>query len=199
MAAFFAAVAGFPLLEQRLTGDDAEHHLLDRPRDTPTRTGLGVAGVVFYGTLWAAGSADLIATQFQTSFNAVIHLMQLIVLVGPMLGFMISYAVCRALQKREQERLQAGVESGVIVRLPSGGYVEAHHPVTVGERFVATSLVPVSPREPRRNHRGKIPPIERVSVRLSSCYRANTRSRQRAPRAADVARTGPGASSDRRP
>ena len=45
-----------------------------------------------------AGSADLIATQFQMSFNAVIHLLQLIVLLGPMLGFLISYSACRTLQ-----------------------------------------------------------------------------------------------------
>ena len=48
-----------------------------RPAARHTRPdGLGVAGLLFYGTLWAAGSADLIATQFQTSFNAVIQLLQ---------------------------------------------------------------------------------------------------------------------------
>ena len=30
------------------------------------------SGVTFYGTLWAAGSADLIATQFAVSFEGVI-------------------------------------------------------------------------------------------------------------------------------
>ena len=83
---FFLAVVAYPFLEQRITGDHADHHLLDRPRDTPARTGIGVAGMVFYGTLWAAGSADLMATQFDVSFNAVIHVLQVVVLVGPGVG-----------------------------------------------------------------------------------------------------------------
>ena len=83
---FFVAVVAYPFLEQWITGDHADHHLLDRPRDTPARTGIGVAGMVFYGTLWAAGSADLIATQFDVSFNAVIHVLQVVVLVGPGAG-----------------------------------------------------------------------------------------------------------------
>jgi len=198
LAVFFAAVAGFPLLEQWLTGDVAEHHLLDRPRDTPARTALGVAGLLFYGTLWAAGSADLIATQFQTSFNAVIQLMQITVLAGPMVGFGITYIVCGAIQEREQDRLLDGVESGVIVRLPSGGYVEAHRPVTPRERFVATSLTSMAPRKGRRNHRGKITPVERVRVRLSRRYLANTQCQQRVTQAPEVARTRLGASSDGR-
>ena len=80
---FFVAVVAYPFLEQWITGDHADHHLLDRPRDTPARTGIGVAGMVFYGTLWAAGSADLMATQFDVSFNAVIHVLQVVVLAGP--------------------------------------------------------------------------------------------------------------------
>ena len=32
-------------IEAKLTGDDAEHHLLDRPRDRPLRTALGCGGV----------------------------------------------------------------------------------------------------------------------------------------------------------
>jgi len=127
VTAFFVVVVAYPFLEQWITGDRAEHHLLDRPRDTPVRTGIGVAGMVFYGTLWAAGSADLIATQFHVSFNAVIHVLQVVVLLGPGVGFLIAYTACRTLQAMEQERLEHGAESGQILRLPSGGYVETHH------------------------------------------------------------------------
>jgi ubiquinol-cytochrome c reductase cytochrome b subunit len=151
VTAFFLVVVGYPYLEQRITGDHADHHLLDRPRDTPVRTGIGVAGLVFYGTLWAAGSADLMATQFHLSFNAVIHVLQVVVLAGPGVGFLIAYTACRTLQEAEQERLVHGVESGQILRLPSGGYVETHRPLSPADRLVAASLVAASPPEPANN------------------------------------------------
>jgi len=151
VTAFFLVVVGYPHLEQRITGDHADHHLLDRPRDTPVRTGIGVAGLVFYGTLWAAGSADLMATQFHLSFNAVIHVLQVVVLAGPGVGFLIAYTACRTLQEAEQERLVHGVESGQILRLPSGGYVETHRPLPPADRLVAASLVAASPPEPANN------------------------------------------------
>ena len=39
--------------------DRVEHHLLDRPRDRPVRTALGVATLVFYVVLFAAGAQDI--------------------------------------------------------------------------------------------------------------------------------------------
>ncbi|MGC3954267.1 MAG: cytochrome b N-terminal domain-containing protein [Propionicimonas sp.] len=41
----------YPFIEAWATGDTKEHHLLARPRHAPTRTGIGVAGIVFYGVL----------------------------------------------------------------------------------------------------------------------------------------------------
>ena len=38
----------YPWIEQWATGDRREHHLLDRPRNVPTRTGLGVMAITFY-------------------------------------------------------------------------------------------------------------------------------------------------------
>jgi ubiquinol-cytochrome c reductase cytochrome b subunit len=46
------AAALWPFLEQWITGDRSEHHVNQRPRNAPTRTGLGIAMVSFYGVLW---------------------------------------------------------------------------------------------------------------------------------------------------
>lgn len=140
VSVFFVIIVAYPYLEQWIIGDKAAHHLLDRPRDTPVRTGWGVAGLVFYSTLWAAGSADLIATEFRTSFNLVIHALQVVVILGPPVGFLIARSACRTLQSREHERLLHGVESGVIVRLPSGGYVENRRPLARRDQVPAVGL-----------------------------------------------------------
>jgi ubiquinol-cytochrome c reductase cytochrome b subunit len=131
---FLLLVVAYPFLEEWITGDHRDHHLLDRPRNTPTRTGLGVAGVVFYGTLWAAGSADIIATTFSTSFEGVIAALQVTLLAGPVAAFSITRRACLGLQRRDQEVAAHGFETGRIVRLPGGEYVEVHEPVSDVER-----------------------------------------------------------------
>ena len=123
---FFCVIVIYPWLEAGLSGDGTSHDVLDRGRDVPTRTGIGVAGLVFYCSLWLAGGADIIATQFDVSFNGVILVLQVTTLVGPLLGFWVTRASCLALQELERDRRLHGVESGVITRLPSGGYVEDH-------------------------------------------------------------------------
>ena len=41
----FGVLTLWPWIERRFTGDRAERHLLDRPRDAPARTATGVAGL----------------------------------------------------------------------------------------------------------------------------------------------------------
>src|SRR5690606_39853320 len=50
----FTGLAVYPFLERWVTGDHEIHHLLDRPRDVPTRTGIGAPGTSRYGALWLA-------------------------------------------------------------------------------------------------------------------------------------------------
>ena len=61
---FIVLVAIYPFIEAWITGDKREHHIAERPRNAPTRTAIGAAGVTFYAVLWAAASSDIIATHF---------------------------------------------------------------------------------------------------------------------------------------
>ena len=132
---FLLLVAVYPFLEERITGDRGEHHLLDRPRNMPTRTGIGVAGVVFYATLWAAGSADLIADAFSLTIEGVVLTMQIVLVVGPAIGFTLARRVCLGLQRKDRDVVLHGYETGRIVRLPGGEYIEVHEPVDQYERW----------------------------------------------------------------
>ena len=132
---FLVLVAAYPFLESRILADRREHHLLERARNTPTRTGIGAAGVTFYGALWAAGSADLIATQFAVSFEGVIVFLRAVVLGGPVIAYLLARQVCFTLQAADRERLEHGAESGRIERSPSGGYSEVHRPLTPHQRW----------------------------------------------------------------
>jgi ubiquinol-cytochrome c reductase cytochrome b subunit len=65
----FGLFLSYPFLESWVTGDKREHHLLQRPRNAPTRTAFLAAMVTAYGLLWAAGGNDILATQLHLSVN----------------------------------------------------------------------------------------------------------------------------------
>src|SRR5918997_2901280 len=62
MGLLFGLMAIYPFVEQWVTGDKAEHHVLDRPRNAPTRTAFGVAAITCYGMFWIGGGEDNVGT-----------------------------------------------------------------------------------------------------------------------------------------
>ena len=79
----FTVLLMLPFLESWVTGDKREHHLLQRPRDVPTRTATMVALMTFYGLLWAAGGNDIIAIRLHLSINQITYFMRAAVFIGP--------------------------------------------------------------------------------------------------------------------
>ncbi len=167
---FIVTVMFYPFFEAWVTGDKREHHILDRPRNTPTRTAIGAAGVTFYAGLWAAASSDLIATHFFVSMEGVIHSLQAIVVFGPFISFFIAKRVCLALQKKDREIALHGYESGRIVRLPGGEFVEVHEPVDEYERWELVSFDGYEPLVLRPNPRGVITVRQRIRARVSRWF-----------------------------
>ncbi|MFD3400117.1 cytochrome bc complex cytochrome b subunit [Kribbella sp. NPDC058693] len=136
---FIGFVALYPFIEAWITGDKREHHLLDRPRNVPTRTGIGAGMITFYGVLWLNSGNDLIATHFHSSINTITWVCRVLIVVGPVLAFWISRRVAIALQRADRERLLHGRESGIIVRSPEGAYAEKHLPISVYESYLLTA------------------------------------------------------------
>ena len=166
---FLLLVAAYPFIEGWITGDDREHHLLDRPRNTPTRTGLGVAGIVFYGTLWLAGSADLIAVAFSLTIEGVVLALQVLLVAGPIIAFSVARRVCIALQRKDREVLLHGFETGRIVRLPGGEYVEVHQQLDEVDRW--RLLAAETPRPlALEAYGGRVRWSQRLRVRLSRFF-----------------------------
>jgi ubiquinol-cytochrome c reductase cytochrome b subunit len=95
----FGLLYGWPFLEAWRTGDNAERHLLDRPRDRPMRTALGVAALTFYGTLFVAGGDDVISVAFSLEFNRMVWIYRILLLVGPPLAGLFTHRLCLDLQR----------------------------------------------------------------------------------------------------
>ena len=170
LPAFLAVVAFYPFVEGWITGDKREHHIAERPRNAPVRTAIGAAGVTFYAVLWAAASSDLIATHFLLSIEGVIHAMQLLLFVGPVVAYFLAKRICLGLQKKDREVALHGYESGRIVRLPGGEYIEVHEQLDEYERWKLVSYLDYKPLMVRPDERGRISPFERVRAGMSSWF-----------------------------
>src|SRR5207248_7091366 len=58
-ALFFACLAVYPVVDRRIAGGRPPRGLLPpKPADPANRTAVGVAGITFYGLLWAAAAHD---------------------------------------------------------------------------------------------------------------------------------------------
>ena len=88
----------WPAIEQRYTGDNEIHHLLDRPRNRPKRTAAGVAMFALLFTLFAASSTDVMANFFHVSLNATLWFFRVAVIVVPIIAGFVTYQLCREMQ-----------------------------------------------------------------------------------------------------
>ncbi len=167
---FLVLVAAYPFFEAWVTGDKREHHMADRPRNAPTRTAIGAAGVTFYAVLWAAASSDLIATHFRLTIESVITVLQVLVFVGPVIAYFVTKRICVGLQKKDREIALHGYESGRIVRLPGGEYVEVHQQLSDYERWKLVSFDDYAPIMLRPDKQGRITARARLRARLSAWF-----------------------------
>ncbi len=135
----FTVMGLYPWIEQWATGDKSEHHLLDRPRNAPVRTALGTMALSFYILLWVGGGNDLIAKFFDLSINGITWFLRIAIFVVPPLVFIATKRICLGLQRRDRNKLLHGMETGNILRLPHGEFLEIHAPISDEEKAVLVS------------------------------------------------------------
>ncbi|TPG18314.1 cytochrome b [Pedococcus bigeumensis] len=136
--AMYGLMGAYPFLEKWVTGDNREHHLLDRPRNNPTRTGLGVAALTWYGILLFASGNDLMAIKLHLSINDLTNIFRLGIFVFPPLAFWVTKRICLSLQRKDRDLVLHGRETGRIVRTADGKFFEQHEPL---DEFTRWNLV----------------------------------------------------------
>lgn len=174
IGAFVLAVLLHPWLERWLTRDTSDPALLDRPRNMPARTALGVSALAFYGTLWGAASADVLSHLLHLDLESVILTFQVLLFAGPVVGFVVTRRVALGLQARDAEQLAHGYETGRIVRLPGGRYEEIHRSLDADTaRAIGTQSV--SEAIPTRHGDGWRTPLDVLRVSLAHWYARDAR------------------------
>ena len=102
--------------------------------------------------------------------EGVLHAMQALLIFGPIVAYIIAKHVCIALQKKDREIALHGYESGRIVRLPGGEYIEVHQPLSEYERWRLVSYDDHKPLIIRPNARGEITLKQRLRSALTRWF-----------------------------
>ncbi len=117
----FVLLICWPWIEAAFSGDARSHHLLDRPRENPLRTAIGVALFVFVLGLTLAGSGDVQARYVRVPITTLTQFYRLFCLLAPIAGFVLTYAFASELRERQ------GVGKAPRIRLrrnAKGGFEE---------------------------------------------------------------------------
>jgi ubiquinol-cytochrome c reductase cytochrome b subunit len=121
-----ALLATWPWLERRFTGDRSSHNVLDRPRDAPLRTGLGLGFLVWVFLIFFAGSSDRFFVWLGIPYVTQIWFWRFGVWIFPVIVGVVAYRACKALQGAE--RIEAEREAA-----EEEARREAEPPVPAGE------------------------------------------------------------------
>lgn len=87
----------WPFIERFVTRDREEHQILDRPRNRPVRTAIGVGVLTFYIVLFLAGSQDIAAQKLRASIPAVTLTLRVLLFVLPFITAAITWKLCHDL------------------------------------------------------------------------------------------------------
>jgi ubiquinol-cytochrome c reductase cytochrome b subunit len=118
----------YPFLEQWFTKDHRLHNLLERPRDNPGRTGLGMMAITFYLVLLVSGADDVFAIAFSVPFEWLRWGERVGIFVLPPLAYVLTRRICLGLQRADRDVLEHGVRTGLLRQLPEGVFVELRQP-----------------------------------------------------------------------
>jgi ubiquinol-cytochrome c reductase cytochrome b subunit len=119
--AVFGFLYAWPAIERRVTGDRDVHHLLDRPRDNPWRSAVGIALFTFIVLIFLAGSADRIFVQFGIPYEGQVWFFRIAVLILPVIAYLASKRIITELQRSDWHLLRPG-RAASVARVGGGGF-----------------------------------------------------------------------------
>jgi ubiquinol-cytochrome c reductase cytochrome b subunit len=168
----------YPFVEKWVTGDEREHHLLDRPRNNPVRTGIGMAGITAYTVFMFAAGNDIMAIKLNMSINDITWFFRIGLFVLPPLMFWVTKRICLSLQRRDRDTVLHGRETGTIIRQPDGRFFERHDTTVTPDRWILVQHEAVAPieLEPSVDENGvarKAGRLERARAAMSRFYFAD--------------------------
>jgi ubiquinol-cytochrome c reductase cytochrome b subunit len=119
-SAMFLLLYAWPWIEERfVTRDLRRHELLDRPRDNPFRTAVGVAVLTFVVLVFMFGTADRVLVTVGFAYSLQLTVFRVALFVAPPIAFLVTLRLCRTLKATGAHPLRGF--SGRLVRRAEDG------------------------------------------------------------------------------
>jgi ubiquinol-cytochrome c reductase cytochrome b subunit len=115
------------------------------------------------------GGNDIIATTFHLTINQMMWFARISVIVLPPLAFIITKRLCLSLQRADRDLVLHGRETGRLVRMPNGEFVEVHEPISAEKAWLLTSHEQIAPLE--------LPEHDAAGVRRPAALKNKLRNR----------------------
>jgi ubiquinol-cytochrome c reductase cytochrome b subunit len=165
---FFLGMGGYPFFERWVTGDRRPHQVLDRPRNVPARTAIGVAVVVSAAVLQMAAGDDVIADHLGIAVEDLVWVLRFGFFVFPVIAFVVTRRICVALQRGDRRKLRSGVPFGITEQpaRPELGYTVASRPLSEEERARLQARRPDDLITPIPRHLVPLPTPRRAIAQL---------------------------------
>jgi quinol---cytochrome-c reductase cytochrome b subunit len=181
---FFLLMYAYPFFERWVTGDSRPHNVLDRPRNKPTRTALGVAVIVMGAVLQIAAGDDVISVHLGMAVEDLVWVLRVGFFVFPVIAFLATRRICVAMQRADRRRLRAGRPFGIISQPADGadpggadgsrGYAPVARPMSEDERARLVAHRPDHLVRPIPRHLVPLPTphrvLEQVRARVNHFY-----------------------------
>jgi ubiquinol-cytochrome c reductase cytochrome b subunit len=164
-AGFFILAGLYPIFEEWLTGDLRHHQILDRPRNAPNRTALGIAVIAMGGDLLAAGGDDVITNWLNLNLFDVVWFFRIGFFVFPVMAYLIAKHVCLAMQRSDRHRLRAGTEFGIASQA-GGGYTAVSRTISEEQRTRMEAHRPEHLIAPIPRHLIPLPTPRRIRAQI---------------------------------
>jgi ubiquinol-cytochrome c reductase cytochrome b subunit len=110
-SAVFAFLYLYPTLERRFGRDRRFHHLLERPRDAPWRTAIGLALLSVIAIVLFFGSADRVFVQSGLPYDSQLWAYRAALIVVPLVVGFLALRICRELRDHEMRPVLGETEA----------------------------------------------------------------------------------------
>ena len=176
---FFIGMYAYPFFERWVIGDARPHNVLDRPRNTPTRTGIGAAVIVSAVILQIAGGDDVISFHLGVVDEDLVWVLRVSFFVLPVTAFFVTRRACVALQRADRRRLRTGhryaiaaqpadgaAADGAVTPQPELSYASVRIPLTGQEHERLTAHRPDELIRPVPRHLIPLPTPGRIAAQV---------------------------------
>jgi ubiquinol-cytochrome c reductase cytochrome b subunit len=138
------------------------------------------------------GGNDIIATHFGLTINQIMWFSRIGILVLPPIAFVVTKRICLSLQRADRELVLHGKETGRLVMLPHGEFIEIHEELSPEQKWTLTQHEQLPPLQIAQEDKAGVRNPKGLKARLQQLASKANQEQIEKPTANEVLELGDG-------